>query len=315
MRRSGNDAQGSPPGLGLGVFEFSIIKVSHLGLCQAAGFAMAVAVGRLACKNASSALWALSIFWLLSFPVGFTLFLINKLHKAISQKDIRFSRKTNGGSWTIYFGHIRAAKGLPERFCRPEVTHIIFKLLLALGGALSIFLAISAATDPDRKTSRVVLLFVFGFLMLLVARFVSKRTGRRLVLLWTNVLASYCGNRFEMLEGGAVVQRKVQRVSYVQKLVIRVTWWPMMCFIWTMAWIQAKLEAMVDPDHLWELRHRGKWTKEDSLKTFYGEYNDRGAYFAVFLMIKNILLGMVLADNPSMVQGIRKVVCTNHSHD
>jgi len=58
--------------------------------------------------------------------------------------------------------------------------------------------------------------------------------------------------------------------------------------------IQAKLWALKSPKNLKPLRKRGKWTKKDTYFMFYGEFAKFGAFWVVFLMLKNLLVGMML---------------------
>ena len=75
-----------------------------------------------------------------------------------------------------------------------------------------------------------------------------------------------------------------------------------------MAWVQAKVEAILSPSNLWDLRHRGKWVKTNELKVFYSESNDRGIQYALFITVKNVIVGIILADNPPLVDAASKVI-------
>ena len=43
------------------------------------------------------------------------------------------------------------------------------------------------------------------------------------------------------------------------------------------------------------------------MKIFYTDLNDRGIYFAVFLTVKNVIIGVVLADKPPLLDSAQKV--------
>ena len=294
----------SSSGLEFGAFEYAIIRTAHLGLCQAGGYAIAVAMYEPVCGSGSRLVWTLAICWLLSFPVGFTLFMIFKISKSKLEKNIRFRRKKHAGSWSAYFSKIYKEEPSHQKFCRPQIVHYLIKSSLALAGALLIFLAISFVSDPTNSVVRTVLFFVFGAVSLILAKTISRRPGRRLVLYLTNILASHLQKRFVMVDGDVVVEEKIDMShTGLASCTAAITF----AFATVGAWIQAKVDAMLDPLNLWVLSHRGQWIKKDALKVYYSDLNDRGVYFAGFLMVKNVIIGITLADSPPLVGAVQKV--------
>ena len=129
-------------------------------------------------------------------------------------------------------------------------------------------------------------------------------------MLLTNVLAHHLGKQFVMVENGAVLEIKLEmQFNSTQKKtgLFDCCQGLLHGLVWLMAWIQAKIETSLDDSLLWNLRHRGHWIKKDNLKIFYTDLNDRGVYFAVFLTIKNVIIGVVLADQPPLLDTIQKV--------
>uniref|UniRef100_A0A6T8A0N1 Tyrosine-protein kinase ephrin type A/B receptor-like domain-containing protein n=1 Tax=Cryptomonas curvata TaxID=233186 RepID=A0A6T8A0N1_9CRYP len=297
------DDETSSSGLGFGVFEYAVVKTAHLGLCQASGYAISTAMYSPTCGSSAQLVWALALCWLLSFPVGFTLYLGYKMTKSKSNKGIKFARKKHAGSWSAYFKKIFRAEGSHDRFCRPHVIHYSLKIFFGFSGALLLFLAISFVSDPNNDIVRTILLFVFGFISLIIAATLSYKPGRNVVVFLTNILAHHVGKRFTIVEGNAVVEQN-RDYTETHSIVLKVYRILLAFFVSCMAWIQAKIEVILDPSMLWALRHRGKWVKKDELKVFYSELNDRAIYFAVFLMIKNVIIGITLADN--LVDSLRK---------
>ncbi len=290
--------------LEFGAFEYAVIRTAHLGLCQAGGYAISVAMYQPVCGRGSALVWALAMCWLLSFPVGFTLYMMFKLSKSKSEKEIKFCRKKQAGSWSAYFSKIYYEEASQEKFCRPQIVHYCIKTLLALAGCLLLFLAISFVSDPANSVVQTVLLFIFGFLSLISAKAISLRPGRKFVIYLANVLAFHLGKKYLMVEGDVVIEERFEMIS------TRVSKFRNACmsaFASFGAMVQAKAEAMFDPLNLWALSHRGKWVKKDELKVYYAELNDRGVFFSVFLMVKNVILGITLADSPPLVGTVQKV--------
>ncbi len=269
--------------LGFGAFEYAVVKTAHLGLCQAAGFAISVAMHSPTCGASAQLVWALSLCWLLSFPVGFTVYLAYKLAKSQSGKEIKFMRRKGGGSWSVYLKKIYWAQGDHEKFCRPHILHYSLKVFFGFSGALFLFCGISLVPNQNNNVARTIFFFIFGFILLVIACTLSYRPGRKAVVFLTNICAKNVGKRFLMVEGDTVVEQKCKDLP-ADNIVFRFYWLLLAAFVSCMAWIQAKLEVILDPSNLWALRHRGKWAKKDNLKIFYSELNDRGIYFAVFLM-------------------------------
>ena len=313
MISSGNDDEGSATmgGLEFGAFEYAVIKTVHLGLCQAAGYAVAVAMYTPICGKNSQLVWTLAVCWILSIPVGFTLYLIYKLTISKQEKAIKFSRRKHAGSWSAYLSRIYQARSSPDRFCKPHIVHYLIKIFLALCGALFVFVAISFVSEPGSSIARIVLLFVFGFICLALAATLSLSPGRKLVVSLTNMMASCIGKEFVMEEGGGIIENHVE-ISNLNTCVSRISFFFISTFVSTGSWIQGKVEAMLDPDNLWDLSHRGKWVKKDALKSFYSDLSDRGIYFAVFQIIKNVIIGITLADSPVLVSDVPKAYSKIH---
>ena len=313
---SDNSDQGAAAyhqGLGFGVFEYAVIKTVHLGLCQAAGCAISVALYTPVCGPASQLIWALAMCWLLSVPVTFTLYLVYKLAIAKASKEIRFYKKMRAGSWIAYFSEIWNAEGSSYLFCRPHIVHYLIKVFFAVAGALLLFLAVSFASDPTKSVFQTVFFFVIGSSLLVFASTLSCRPGRKLVVSLTNVIAAHLEKRFVMLKGGAIVEERHQ-LSLPNCFCTKVCSRAVSAIIFCFAWIQAKVEAILDPYNIWILSHRGRWVKKNELKVYYTELNDRGIFFALFVIIKNVIIGITTADSPSLVGPVQKVQSNDLDH-
>ena len=70
---------------------------------------------------------------------------------------------------------------------------------------------------------------------------------------------------------------------------------------------QAKFKAATDPVSLKTLRSRGRWRKTDSLKVFYGDHNDRGLFYSQFLLLKNVITGLLLYSDLGVIWPLLKV--------
>jgi hypothetical protein len=291
-----------------GAFEYFMIKAGHLGLCQAAGFAFSAAKSTTACGHIVSTLWALAICWLLSFPLGFTCFLAYKLTKSLATNQITFRRKENSGSWSVYFSKVRNANGSAQYFCVPNIIHYCSKFMLSVCGFTCILLGLSFASNSNdaHGKARVVLLFLAGIIALIAAVCLSSKLGRRVVVAMTNSLAWHLGYRFVIMEGGSVERISINTVL-PSGLVSKILFSIVTVFTSTMGWILAKVEVMAHPSNLWDLSNRGRWVRENNLGAFYSEYNDRGAFYAIFLMGKNVILGILLADDPDLANSLSKV--------
>ena len=291
--------------LKFGVFEFALIRSAHLGLCQAAGYAISVAMYTPTCGVTAQLVWTLCMCWLLLFPVGFTLYLGCNLWISRTNKEIKFRRKKNVGSWSAYLLKVYKAEASHYEFCRPSVIHYCAKCFFAFSGAFLLLLAISSAssTSHEELEIQILLLFVVGFFCLLISYFISLKLGRLLVVSITNILGSHLAKKFTILENGAVEEHdKMLPISRTlsQSLLVGL--------VSCMAWVQAKVEAILSPSNLWDLRHRGKWVKTNELKVFYSESNDRGIQYALFITVKNVIVGIILADNPPLVDAASKVI-------
>jgi hypothetical protein len=299
--------ESSPSQFRFGSFEFALVRSAHLGLCQAAGYSIAIAMNTPTCGASEKMIWALCMCWLLSFPVGFTIYVGYKLWLSLRSDSIKFSRKKDSGSWSAYFRKIYVAEGSPNRFCRPSVIHYSVKSFFAISGAFLLLLGISFASDsrqvePGNGSLQIILLFAFGCLSLFLSFMISFSLGRRIVVTITNVLAYHLAKSFVTAKSGSVTEIAIDppKYSVFHHSILS----NLVCF---MSWIQAKIETMFNPLNLWDLRHRGKWVKKNEMKVFYSELNDRGLYFAVFLLMKNVIIGIMLADNAPLVDYIRKV--------
>ena len=297
--------EAASPELKFGVFEFALIRSAHLGLCQAAGYAISVAMYTPTCGVTARLVWTLCICWLLLFPIGFTLYLGCNLWISLTNKDIKFKRKKNFGSWSAYFLKVYKAEASHYEFCRPSVIHYCAKCFFAFSGAFFLLFAISFASSTSREELelQILLLFVVGFFCLYVSYSISFKLGRLLVVSITNILGSHLAKKFTILENGAIEEQDTmlpKSRTFCQSLLV--------CLVSCMAWVQAKVEAILSPSNLWALRHRGKWVKTNALKVFYSELNDRGIQFALFITVKNVIVGIILADDPPLVDSASKVL-------
>ena len=189
---------------------------------------------------------------------------------------------------------------------RPHIVHYVIKMFLGLLGALLLFLAISFVSNPKTSLVQTVLLFIFGFVLLSLAALTSHRPGRRVVIAVTNVISAHLGKKFIMVESDAVIEIE-RKLSVTDSYSFHCSSLLISSIVTCSAWMLAKLEVLLDPDNLWQLSHRGRWVKKDELKIYYSELNDRGIFFAVFLIIKNVIVGITLADSPSLVGAVQKV--------
>jgi hypothetical protein len=290
------------PGFRPGQFEFHILKTAYLGLCQAAGAVIAVAINQ-ECSGGwlKPAIWCMAISWLLCVPVGLIVFIFCRLFKALKRKDILFKKANGNGSWSAYFQTIHAAKGTAEEFCKPTVTHAIFKVIFAIATALCSVLGLRSATAKDPTASPI--FFSVGAISLFIATQMSSKVGRSVIVSITNIPARSIGKVFVIVESGAVEERDLStcsKGSKVSKLTKSV--------LGSLGTLQAKMFAATNPKIIKALSNQGRWKKKDSLSMFYGNFNQRGIYFSVFLMAKNLFLGVLLTTEPvAIVRPIAKV--------
>eukprot|EP00292_Cryptomonas_paramecium_P001459 CAMPEP_0113724442 /NCGR_PEP_ID=MMETSP0038_2-20120614/39084_1 /TAXON_ID=2898 /ORGANISM="Cryptomonas paramecium" /LENGTH=2004 /DNA_ID=CAMNT_0000654349 /DNA_START=102 /DNA_END=6114 /DNA_ORIENTATION=- /assembly_acc=CAM_ASM_000170 len=284
---------GPMPGLYPGAYEFHVIKTAHLGLCQAAGVAFSVAVNYdCPCGWLRGATRALAICWFLCIPLGLAVYVVWSLYNAVRNREIRFKRRAGQGSWTIYLRKVWSAQGSAEAFCQPRVMHAVIRTALGLAGALCIVMGLRAATAKNKVDAPV--LFIIGFAVSLSA--LHLPWGRALVLALTNRCSGAVSRRFVQQPGGQVEA----------KTVFGTVSWCFLGFVGFLGKLAAFVDAATDPKNR-ALCTKGRWTRESDLRMFYAQYSFECMYFSLFPMVKNILIGILLTAEPTLVEPLVKV--------
>jgi membrane protein implicated in regulation of membrane protease activity len=299
-----------------GAYEFHVIKTGYLGLCQACGLMLSVAIyGSCPCGGwLAFAAWALSMTLLLSIPFGFLGLAVSWYMSAFGTKQIRFIKKSSNVK-SEYFRSVMSAKGSVGDACRPAVIHAIFKTIFAAIGAACAVYGITAISVSNPWPA--VILLSLGALFLLLARvFSASKFGRSAVVALTNKFAALSGERY-------VLEKKVVKFNLQSKKMN--TFWIIrtednivpsgrgcfyslkFLFMSALSFFNAKLEAISDQKMLDSLRSRGRWKKSDSLRVFYEEFTTMGFYFHMFLLIKHLLIGLLITSDPPLASSLVKV--------
>lgn len=255
MPKTGDD-EPSRSTLNFGIFEYAIVRTAHLGMCQAGGYALATAIYTPICGQSAQIVWALTFCWLLSLPVGFTMYLAYKLTRSRKDKEIKFFRKTNAGSWSAYFSEIYKAEGCKDKVCRPHIVHYVLKTFFALLCALFFILTIVFVSNPSSSLTGTIVFFIFGVISLIIVSTISFMPGRRLVVLLTNILAYQLRKKFVIVESGAVLEMEIDLLlngAQKQTDLFSCSQAFLRALVWWMAWIQAKIETSLDDSLLWDL--------------------------------------------------------------
>jgi hypothetical protein len=293
---SGERASKSLPGFAIGDHEFHIMKASHLGLCQAAGFALSSALdSSCSCGWLQPALWTLLICWLFALPLGLIGFVMIRISKSIQRKTVKYKKPAGAASWSFYFSKVQSASGSAEYFCRPPVFHSLIRFALGSTGTVCMLMGIRAGTAQNPAESGI--LFGAGAALSWLASRLSCSVGRHVVVMITNIFAGLIGKKYTIQSGGSILVEDRPASKIACGLVMLLS---------LLGTLLAKFEEATNHDNVGRLRNRGKWVKKDSLKAFYSEYSKWGILFSVFTMLKNfangILLSSVLFDSIPLVK-------------
>eukprot|EP00277_Geminigera_cryophila_P033060 CAMPEP_0173119776 /NCGR_PEP_ID=MMETSP1102-20130122/52014_1 /TAXON_ID=49646 /ORGANISM="Geminigera sp., Strain Caron Lab Isolate" /LENGTH=198 /DNA_ID=CAMNT_0014025501 /DNA_START=149 /DNA_END=742 /DNA_ORIENTATION=- len=139
-------------------------------------------------------------------------------------------------------------------------------------------------------------MFVFwslgAFLTILATTALPSKFGRKFVLAVTNLMAKSIGIEYKMHDETLVV-----KPWHVPTPGVRGepgTMSTMGKILTGIADVQAKFLALTDPVMQKDLRNGGTWKKKDTYGMFYGDYNQNGTIWALFLLLKNLLVGIML---------------------
>jgi membrane protein implicated in regulation of membrane protease activity len=277
-----------------------MLSVAIYGSCPCGGwFAIAV--------------WSLSLTLLLSIPIGFIGVAVSWYMNAFSSKQIRFVKESKNVR-SEYFKNVVSAKGSVREACTPAVTHAVFKTIFAtFGAAFAVYGITVIVPSPWQAGISIVL---GAFFLLLARRFSTSKFGRSAVVALTNQFASFSGQRYRL-------EKKVVKLNFQSKK--SNTFWVIhtdekfvpsgddclhsvkSMFISGVSFLKAKIDAVSDQKMLDSLRSRGKWKKADSLKLFYEESTSFGFFFQMFILIKNLLVGLLITSDPPLVPSLVKV--------
>ena len=318
----------APKGMEAGAHELHIIKTSHLGLCQAMGALLCVAkYTGCPCGWLNRALWSMAILWLFCVPVGAIALLVWSFYDGSRRGTIQFDRNP-GSSFQAFFKKVWAVKSEKgaESFLNPPVVHGMFKTVLAVVGTLLTILGLKATMTfsafgckldcrpPAGKydlfkhglkhctwgedemcaptAPEMIVFWVLGFLLNGLAILLGTKLGRKFVIAATNALSKCIGIEYEMHDETLVVKPWHTPTPGLRGQPGEMS--SMAKFFTFLANVWARFNALTDAEMQKDLRCMGAWKKKDTYGMFYGDFNHNGAVWAVFLMIKNLMVGIML---------------------
>ena len=327
---SGEAPQDAIKGMEPGAHELHIIKTSHLGLCQAMGALLCVAkYSGCPCGWLNNALWSMAIMWLFAMPIGAMVLLAWQYYDSSRRGAIHFEQNP-GSSWMAFFkkiGAVQSEKGA-ESFVNPPTVHAMIKFLLAIAGALCTLLGLKATmtfssfgcaldcTNPatgkydvrqgfkyctwgedpvcEPTAPEMIVLWVMGVLLTALTSLIGSKMGRSFIVALTNSISKSIGIEYKMHPETLVIKPwhkptpglrgEPGKMNYMGRTLTQI------------ADLSAKFSALTDPDMQKDLRVRGKWKNKDTFAMFYGDFNHNGIIWALFLMLKNLLVGIMLTN-------------------
>jgi len=295
------------PGFKFGEYEYHIIKSGHLGLCVAAGALLSAAKSTFTCPCGSKQgdlLLAMGFLFLLSVPIGFVIIIGLRVRATFKRNKVFFQKIDKGGSWKAHMGKVMKAPVDYGQVVHPGVSVAIIKVSLGCVGALGIILGMSAAIAGDYATAGIY--FAVGIVLnVLCSLFFKKRSGRALACKLTNLFGGCVGIKYSINKKTNVITTEKVDKKYLFMLPI----------VGLYAWIGAKFAAFVKKEDLEILSQRGEWVTSkdgedntDVFAMFYEEFTNSGSWFIVFLMIKNLCVGLLLlTDEPKLIDKISRV--------
>ena len=226
---------------------------------------------------------------------------------------------------------VKSANGAAS-IVNPPNMHAILKFVLASIGVLCTILGLRStmlwtsfdctisSKDPvcSRVVGNVFTLWILGSLLTLLATGLGSYHGRRLVLAVTNRLSVSVGIEYKMHPKTQVItewHRQLNTSTSAAKTIRRQSSgyrntadpsskdrYPrnqgsmgrLGRFLTSLADVCAKFSALTDPAMQQDLRNRGCWKKKDKYSMFYSEYNDNAPIWALFLFLKNLVVGVML---------------------
>eukprot|EP00960_Hanusia_phi_P037337 752884-Hanusia_phi.AAC.2 len=307
QRVSGATPSKPPKGMGFGEHELHVVKTSHLGLCQITGILFAIAkYAYCPCGWLNKAAWAMAIMWLISIPAGVLVFMIWYIIKSKRNADIVFKPSETSCTWLEFLQKVMAAKGTAEDFCEPNVIYVLFKLLFGVIGVLFALLGLrgtmsgsyvecngsGSCSCKGDDCAQTIAFWVLGAIFALLPQVLKTNLGRKFVIFNTNLVSASVGKKYVLNStSGVVDEMKTGSTNCLT---------PLFTFLGDFS---AKVKTMTDPRVQKCLRTRGKWEKKDNFSMFYEEYNEYGCYFACFLMLKNLFVGILLVTDPFPLVG------------
>lgn len=295
------------PGFGFGEYEFHIVKSGHLGLCVAAGAVLSAAKSTFTCPCGSKQgdlLLAMGFLFLLSVPIGFVLIVGFRVRATFKRNKVSFQKIDGGGSWRVHMAKVMKAPVIYDQVVHPAVSVAIIKVILGCIGALGIILGMSAAIAEDYVTAAIY--FVIGILLsVFCSLFFKKRQGRGFACKMTNLFGGCVGIKYSIDYRTNVISSEEIDKKYAFMYPI----------VSVYASIAAKFAAFAKREDLEILSQRGEWVtskdgedNKDAFAMFYEEFTQFGSAFIVFLMFKNICVGLLLlTDEPKLIDKISRV--------
>jgi len=300
------------------------VKTSYLGICQSMGALLCVAkYSGCPCGWLNNALWSMAILWLVCMPVGALALLSWNLYAGSKRGEIDFQQNP-GSSWGAFFktvGAVKSEKGA-ETFVHPKVIHGILKFILATVGTLLNLLGLKSTMgytsfgcemtggnlflpEQDRRKfswgkdescavsgPEMFIFWIAGTFLIVLSGLLGSKPGRGFILTLTNTLSKRIGVEYKMHAETLVI-----KAWHVVTPGIRGEpgeMGGMAKFLTFMADLSAKFNALTDPEIQKSLRNRGTWKRKNTYAMFYGEYNQNGMIWAMFLMLKACLTGIML---------------------
>ena len=247
---------------------------------------------------------ALAGFWFLSFPLGFAALYAAHIARSLQSRRSYFRTRVLE-PWGTYLGKIRSARGDADDFCQPKYIHTVLRTALATVGVVCVFVAIRASSlvkgsvdsEHSQLIAQVALLFFFGLGMCVAAWRLGSKVGRRVVVWVTNRLGSLMGKRFEF--SSDLDRQEVLCVAPASRPSRLVS---------LLATAYKKISVAADWQNVEPSSCRGSWLRVQNLGMFVVDFRDRWALFALVVMAKNILIGVLLTNDPVTLVDVKAKV-------
>ena len=262
------------------------------------------------------AAWSLSMTLLLSIPFGFVGLAVSWYMSAFGQKQIRFVEKSNNHYVrSEYFKNVMSAKCSVREACTPAVVHAILKTVFAAIGAACAVYGITTI-DVSNPWPAVILISLGAVFLLLARVFSTSKFGRSTVVALTNKFAPLSGEWYLLEKKVVKLNLQSKQTNTIWIIQTEESFVPSgqgclhtvkLLFMSVISFFKAKFEFVFDPKALNSLRSRGRWKKTDSLKVFYEESTIIGFCFQMFILIKQLLVGLLTTSDPPLASPLVKV--------